>query len=261
MGSAIVLGAVKAGVVPAGNFLIAEPDAEKRAVLSDHSLACVSDAWHGMDWAQGHGAVVLLAVKPQILPQLAADCEEYFSASRFTIISILAGTPIAKLISLLGPDHHFIRAMPNLPASIGLGTTAISIAPSSAHSDNGFARTLFSAIGHTVIPLPESLFDAFTAVAGSGPAYLFYLAESMQHAAVSQGFDPAIAAIITRSTLLGAATMLSQSSDNATALRQRVTSKGGTTEAAISTFDSLSVSRSIERGIAAATARGQELSR
>ncbi len=261
MGTAIVLGAVRAGVVPAANFLIAEPEAEKRAFLSGHSLTCVSDAWHGMDWAQGHHAVVLLAVKPQILPQLAADCVDYFAGSRFTIISILAGTPIAKLISLLGPDHHFIRAMPNLPASIGLGTTAISIAGSLPHSDDAFAKTLFSAIGHTVIPLPESLFDAFTAVAGSGPAYLFYLAESMQLAAVSQGFDPAIAAIITRSTLLGAATMLSQSSEDATTLRHRVTSKGGTTEAAIKTFDSLSVSQSIEKGIAAATARGQELSR
>ena len=214
-----------------------------------------------MDWAAGHGAVVLLAVKPQILPQLAADCAEYFTHSRFTIISILAGTPIAKLISLLGPDHHIIRAMPNLPASIGLGTTAISIAGSLPHPGDSFAKTLFAAIGHTVIPLPESLFDAFTAIAGSGPAYLFYLAESMQRAATTHGFDPAIAAIMTRSTLLGAATLLSQSSDDATTLRHKVTSKGGTTHAAITTFDSLAVSQAIEKGIAAATARGQELSR
>ena len=261
MGSAIVLGAVRAGIVARENVLIAEPDVEKRESFAALSLACVSSAAIGLDWGHSHNALVLLAVKPQILPLLAADCETSFAASGKTIISILAGTPIAKLALLLGSHHHFIRAMPNLPASIGLGTTALSIAGSMNHPHDSFAKTLFSAIGHTVVPLPESLFDAFTAVAGSGPAYLFYLAESMQRAAVVQGFDPAIAAIITRSTLLGAATLLSQSSDDAATLRQKVTSKGGTTEAAIRAFDSLSVSQSIERGIAAATERGQELSR
>jgi len=261
MGSAIIRGCIAAGLIAPQHIIVAEPDAAKHpalAALGVRTVFAATDLFilRLRDLPQ---APLLLAVKPQMLPPLLAHCPAEFAVFRGLLISILAGTPIAKLQSCIGPGARIIRAMPNLPASIGRGTTAIAGTVPAA--DLAFTRSLFEATGPTVVDIEERLMDAFTAAAGSGPAYLFYLAEAMQRAAIAQGFDAATASAMTRSTLLGAAEMLAQSPLDAGTLRQQVTSKGGTTEAAIGTFERLGVGTGVEAGIAAGVARAIELSR
>ena len=261
MGSAIIRGCITAGLIQPGRILVADPDATKHpslAALGIRTVFAAADLFilRARDFPD---APLLLAVKPQMLPPLLAQCPAEFAAFQGLLISILAGTPIAKLQACVGSGARIIRAMPNLPASIGRGTTALAGTVPAA--DLAFTRSLFEATGPTVVEIEERLMDAFTAAAGSGPAYLFYLAEAMQQAAITQGFDAATAASITRSTLLGAAEMLAQSPLDPSTLRQQVTSKGGTTEAAINTFECLGVGAGIEAGIASGVTRAIELSR
>jgi pyrroline-5-carboxylate reductase len=149
--------------------------------------------------------------------------------------------------------------MPNLPAAIGEGATAVALGEGARPGDEALAMRIFGAIGPVVERIDERLMDAFTAVAGSGPAYLFYLAEAMSRSAVALGFEPAAADRMVRQTLAGAALLLRGSAESPAALRGRVTSKGGTTEAAVNVLDGAGAMGAIERAVAAAEKRGREL--
>jgi pyrroline-5-carboxylate reductase len=175
------------------------------------------------------------------------------------VISILAGASTTRLRECLASDVRVVRAMPNLPAAIGKGVTALCLSRNANESDATFARRIFSGIGPAVIDLDEPMMDAFTAVAGSGPAYLFYLAESMVQGAMRVGFSRADALRIVRSTLAGSAAMLEQSADEPAALREAVTSKGGTTEAALRVLNSKTVLQDFADAIEAARDRGRDL--
>src|SRR5690606_13250813 len=157
------------------------------------------------------------------------------------------------------PNAAVVRAMPNLPARIRQGATAICLGDGAAPGDDDFALALFRGIGPLVLRIDESLMDAFTAVAGSGPAYLFYLAEAMTRAATELGFDAPAAREIVKATLAGSASLLAQSSESPADLRAAVTSKGGTTEAATTVLDNAGVMNAIVRAITAARDRGREL--
>ena len=148
--------------------------------------------------------------------------------------------------------------MPNTPAQLGLGMTAIANDNTPDPTDLDNVRTLFTSVGE-IIEIPESLMDAFTAVAGSGPAYLFYLAEGMMHAAESIGFTKDQADTIVRQTILGSSQLLTQSPDTPGELRAKVTSKNGTTYAATTTLDQKSVMDAIVAALTAARDRGREL--
>lgn len=223
-------------------------------------MDCPSEAIDWLNAAEsraGPGTVVL-AVKPQKLPEVAERWPSDFFAGRL-LISVLAGVTGRVLSECLSPSCRVIRAMPNTPASVGLGCTAIASSHGASPADLEVARVMFNAVGQTV-KLDESLIDAFTGVAGSGPAYVFYLAEAMARGAVEVGLDSADARDIVAQTLLGAATLLARSEDSAAELRARVTSKNGTTHAATSTFDRAGVMDAIRQGVVAARDRGRELS-
>jgi pyrroline-5-carboxylate reductase len=263
MAQAILRGAVAAGVLDPSRVAVAEPDESKRGALSTLATP-IATAAEAISWlaraesTPGEGQI-LLAVKPQMLTAVAGEVSHALAPSRRIVISILAGTPTPRIQSLLGRYLAMIRVMPNLPASIGQGATAIAAGAGARDGDEQFAQRIFSAVGPVVVTTDESLMDAFTAVAGSGPAYLFYLAEAMARAATDLGFDAPTADRITRQTLLGAATMLAASGQPPADLRAAVTSKGGTTEAAISALDSAGVMATIIRAITAARDRGREL--
>ncbi len=206
----------------------------------------------------GSPSQVLLAVKPQMLPTLADEIRGVIGPR--IVISILAGTPGSKIRERLGPAVSVVRAMPNLPATIRQGTTAICLSDGASPGDDDLARSLFAAVGQVVITIEEAMMDAFTAVAGSGPAYVFYLAEAMTRAAVDVGFDETTAVKIVRETIAGSAALLGQSFDNPAALRAAVTSKGGTTAAATQVLDQANVIDTFRRAITAARDRGSELS-
>jgi pyrroline-5-carboxylate reductase len=149
--------------------------------------------------------------------------------------------------------------MPSLPASVGQGCTAICHGPAISPHDAAYAERLFLSTGPVVVETPEPMMDAFTALAGSGPAYVFYLAEALTKAARQQGFEPEAAAAIVRQTIIGAARLLEERDQPPQALREAVTSKGGTTAAACAKLDELGVMDAFNRAIAAGTARAREL--
>lgn len=261
MATAIVNGALRAGLFTPDHFVIAEPDAAKRDAFSRHSIATVPHA-RDLDPHLAQGTQLLLAVKPQALTQAASDCRSLPLHQRI-IISILAGATSARIAAAFDSattQCRVIRAMPNTPAQVGQGCTALALGSGASPGDESLARRLFSAIGPLVVPIEEPLLDAFTAVAGSGPAYLFFLAHAMADAARALGFDAALADQIVRQTIVGSAALLNASPDRTPAqLRDAVTSKGGTTEAALNVLAQHHVAQAFISALTAARDRGREL--
>lgn len=259
MARAIVEGARAAGVL-GGRWIVAEPDPERR-VEFEHAVESAAEA---IDWlaaaerAPGEGQV-LLAVKPQKLAEVGAQLGPKLGDSPSRVaMSILAGTPSARVRAALGGNVRVVRVMPNLPARLGRGMTAICLGEGAGDGDDARARELFGGVGR-VIEIPESLMDAYTALAGSGPAYVFYLAEAMILAAVELGFTREEATLIVRETVAGAGLMLVGSPEHPASLRAGVTSKGGTTEAACRVLDEAGAMDAFVRAIHAARRRGAEL--
>ncbi len=265
MGKAIVVGGVNAGILSPQRVCVADPAAEKRARFGALGVQVVATTWDAVTWLGSNASrpedgQVLLAIKPQSLVACAEEIKQLRGAiSGRIVISILAGASSSRVRECLGDDIHVIRAMPNLPAAIGKGVTALCVGAGASTGDAAFARKLFAGIGPAVVDLEESMMDAFTAVAGSGPAYLFYLAESMVQGAMRVGFSHADALKIVRGTLAGSAAMLEQSADEPSDLRAAVTSKGGTTEAALKVLNSKTVLQDFADAIEAARDRGREL--
>jgi pyrroline-5-carboxylate reductase len=198
--------------------------------------------------------VILLAIKPQNLPAFLASVQGRFSKEQL-LISILAGTPIQKLRQGVGPDIDIIRAMPNTPALVDEGIAAIC--GGSAESRE-IARALFDCVGE-VLEVDESMMDAVTAVSGSGPAYVFYFLESFVSAAKAQGFSDEEARALVYQTVHGSLTLMEETGETPEELRRRVTSPGGTTQAALEALQALGFPGAVEQGVAAAVKRSKEL--
>lgn len=254
MASAIVEGALRAGVLDPGKTLAADPSPERRGhahLLGLRSFERAGDALRASEDAR-----VMLAIKPQMLPDVMRECAGHAAGAR--VISILAGATIARVGEAFR-TQRVVRVMPNTPARVGKGISAIAAGAGCAGEDVSFARDLFAAVGE-VLEINEGLMDAFTAVCGSGPAYVFYLAEAMTKAAREVGFDDAIADRIVRATIVGSASLLdADRARSAQELRALVTSKGGTTAAATGSLDESRVMDAFVRAIVAARDRGRQL--
>ncbi|KRD34343.1 pyrroline-5-carboxylate reductase [Lysobacter sp. Root916] len=236
---------------------VAEPvDALREALQRDFGVPSYANA---AEAATGAG-VWLLAVKPQVMRSVCAALAPLAQSQRPLVISIAAGITAGQLDLWLGGGQTVVRAMPNTPALLGAGITGLYANAATAEPQRARAAALLDAVGPTVWIAEEALMDAVTAVSGSGPAYVFLLAEAMQAAGVAQGLAPEAARALVNQTLLGAATMLTRSDESAQVLRARVTSPGGTTQAAIETFETGGFHALVEAAIAAATRRGRELS-
>lgn len=201
--------------------------------------------------------VVVLAVKPQDMNSTLAELAAHLREDT-VVVSIAAGVTIERITQQLGGHSLVIRVMPNTPAQIGMGVLGVSVSPSIAESDRERVLTLLAPAGEVVV-IPEFLQDALTAVSGSGPAYLFYLAEAMEAAAIELGLDPDTARVMVQQTLLGASTLYAQAGENPRVLRDRVTSPGGTTAAATAVLDDATVQQTIASAISAARDRGRQL--
>jgi pyrroline-5-carboxylate reductase len=238
---------------PCPQIVVAEKRAERAAQLVSDLGVTVADARDAVVGAD----VVILAVKPQdiraVLDDIGADI-----AAGTLVLSIAAGIPTSVITQQVSAGVNVVRAMPNTPARIDMGVTGISAAPGCTPKGRDLARDLLGSIG-TVVEVPEELQDSVTAVSGSGPAYLFLLAESMLASAIELGLDPQMADLMVRQTLLGAAQLLATSSESPDVLRQNVTSPNGTTAAALTTMHEHGVSAGIEAGMAAARARSRAL--
>lgn len=255
MARSLIGGLIRRGVDPR-TIRVSEPDSGRRDELARDfgviTTAGNAEAAHG-------AATVVLAVKPQVMPEVAQAIGPVLATPRATVLSIAAGIRIADLVRWLAVPAAVIRAMPNTPALIGAGITALVRGPGVDDAEATRAEALMAAAGETLWLEDEGLIDAVTAVSGSGPAYVFALMEAMQAAGVAQGLPDEVARRLVLATVLGAARMAHAGGEPPAVLRQRVTSPKGTTAAALDVLATGGFGPLVGEAIAAATRRGGEL--
>lgn len=251
MAQAIAGGAIAKQVVAPLDVIASDPSPENRAIFEQWGCAVSPDNSAVITQAQQ----VLLAVKPQVFPVVAGEFTD--GPEGQVLISIMAGLPSKKIADAVGRPCRVVRVMPNTPALVGEGMAGIALGHGAVAGDDALAKQLFSAVGK-VVDLDEPMIDAINAISGSGPAYLFYLAEAMEQAAVELGLG-AHARQIVAQTLMGSGKLLAESGEDPAELRRKVTSPGGTTLAASNHMDAKQVQPAIIEAIHAAFARAKEL--
>lgn len=248
MGAALLGGLVDSGAVAESALAVVEVVDARRAELAT--------MFPGVAVARTVPPCVgvVLAVKPADTPAAAAAAA---AAGASRVLSIAAGVRLATIEASVGPTVAVVRAMPNTPALVRLGACAISAGSTAGVDDVAWARTILEAVG-LVDEVDEADLDAFTGVAGSGPAYVFLLAEALIDAAVGEGLDRAMAERVVRQLLLGSATLLDREGD-ATRLREMVTSPNGTTAAGLAALADHDLRGAVAAAVHAATQRSREL--
>ena len=251
MGSALLSGWLKTGLEPSSVWILDPEPNEWSTSIGAHLNVNLPE----------NPAIVLIAVKPQMmgaaLPQL-----KNLQSGKTLFISVAAGTTLSSLENALGLHAAIVRAMPNTPASVGHGITALIGNGSSSKKDIGEAEQLMSAVGQTIVLENEDQMDAVTGVSGSGPAYLFYMIEALALAGQKQGLSSEVAMKLSIATLAGAGALASQSSETAEQLRINVTSPNGTTQAALQVLmnERAGLKSLMAQTVTAATMRSKELS-
>jgi pyrroline-5-carboxylate reductase len=254
MATALICGLLKPAR-PGLEIRVADPSDEARRRLgSEFGLATATRAADVIDGAD----VIVLAVKPQVMPAVLDALAGRVKSGQL-ILSIAAGITISAIAGQVGPDLPVIRAMPNTPALVGAGITGLCAGPGCKPHHCEQAERILRSAGQVVWLEQESLMDAVTAISGSGPAYFFLLAEAMARAGERLGLPEEVARELAERTCTGAGAMLGASPDHAAALRRRVTSPGGTTQAAIETLENGGFTELVYRAAAAAERRGKEL--
>ncbi len=248
MGAALLEGMIASGSFDPSSLAVVEVRAERRAELAN----AFPDVRVVGDVPPCRAAVI--AVKPDAV---AGAVEAAVDAGARRILSIAAGVTTATLDRAAGADVAVVRAMPNTPALVGLGASAIAPGAVASDDDLVWAEAILGSVG-IVERLDEELLDAFTGVAGSGPAYVFLFAEALIEAAVSHGIPRDTAERIVAQLLLGASTLLARDGDPAR-LRRNVTSPGGTTAAGLQHFEDVGFLGSVHGAVTAATVRSREL--
>ncbi len=241
----------------AARIRVAEPiEALREALAADFGVSVFANASH----ACADADLWLLAVKPQVMRSVCESLSDNTRLQQALVVSIAAGITAAQLQRWLGGAVAVIRAMPNTPALLGAGVTGLFASTQVDPAGRRRAEELLSSAGKTVWIADEARMDAVTAVSGSGPAYVFLLAEAMEAAARQQGLSDEAARILVLQTVLGAARMLTESDATPAELRTRVTSPNGTTQAAIEALQAGSFSALVANAVQAATERGRALS-
>ena len=253
MANALIGGLVGKGFA-ATDIAVIELSAEGRERLVAAYGVCTYAA---ADAAAMACDVIVLAVKPQQMKEAVAPMVPQLD--RQLIVSIAAGLRLEDMSRWLGGHRQLVRTMPNTPALIGAGVTGLYALPEVDAAGRERAEQVLRAVGSTVWIDDEAQMDAVTAVSGSGPAYVFLFIEALQQAGEGLGFTPAQARQLAIETTLGAAKLAAQSAEPASVLRERVTSKGGTTEAALKKMAECGVLDGIVAGVRAADTRGREL--
>ena len=255
MATSLIGGLLARGMSPA-QIVVADPEPSQRARLEhDHGVSTVADAAAAAATAQ----TIVLAVKPQQMAEVARSIAGLVATRRPLVISVAAGIRLQDLARWLGPGVPLVRCMPNRPALIGAGITALYAAPVVPAASRAAADRILAACGPTVWVPEESQLDVVTAVSGSGPAYIFLLIECLESAGIELGLDPATARRLAVETAHGAGRMAAESPDSPAELRAQVTSKGGTTAAALQVLDTAGVRAIFAAAVAAGARRSSEL--
>ena len=251
MAQALIGGLISRGL-PAAQITVADPVEQIRELLHAKNLYVTDNN----EQAIAHADVVVLAVKPQVLASVLKPLQGLFDNK--LIVSIVAGAEINTISQLTGTDL-VVRVMPNTPALVQTGAHGLFAYPVVDTQKRELASQILAATGLTLWVESEAQIDAVTAVSGSGPAYFFYMMESMIRAGKNMGLDEKTATALTLQTALGAAQMAITSANTPAELRKNVTSPNGTTQAAIEVFDHAKISQNIQTALAAAQKRSQEL--
>ena len=251
MAQALIGGLIARGV-PTTRITVSDPVEKVRALLAEKDLHVTDDNLVAIRDAD----IVLFAVKPQVLASVLAPLKGLLAGK--LVISIVAGAEIATIAQLLGTDR-IVRVMPNTPALVQTGAHGLYAGEAVSTEDRELASQVLASTGLTLWVNSEAQIDAVTAVSGSGPAYFFYMMESMIRAGKNMGLDEKVATALTLQTALGAAQMAITSANSPAELRKNVTSPNGTTQAALEVFDRAQISQNIQTALAAAQKRSQEL--
>ncbi|WP_270263377.1 pyrroline-5-carboxylate reductase [Kocuria marina] len=201
--------------------------------------------------------VVLLGVKPYAILDLAREIAPALDPGT-VVVSVAAGVTLDALQNALPQGQPVVRSMPNTPSSVGRGVLSVTPGEHASREQLDAVKDVLAAVG-TVVEVPENLVRAVTGVSGSGPAYVFYLAEAMQHAGEQLGLDPETARVLAKETVSGAGVLLAPDDADPAALRKAVTSPGGTTEQAITTFDEKGLREIIAAGAEASATKGDQM--
>ncbi len=255
MGEALLAGLLDAGWEPEG-ISIAELDPDRRRALEERfpQVRVVPSP----AWAVADAGLVVVAVKPGDVVAALEQCATTLPEQAL-VLSIAAGVTLETL-ETAAPDRPVVRAMPNTAALVRRGAAAIAPGKHATEADLDMAERVLGAVG-VVVRVPESLLDAVTGLSGSGPAYVFLVAEAMVEAGVLVGLDRATAAALVHQTLVGAATLLADGTEGPEALRAAVTSPGGTTAAGLQRLEAHGVRAAFLEAVEAATERSRELGR
>lgn len=251
MAQALIGGLIARGV-PTTRITVSDPVEKVRELLAEKDLHVTDDNVAAIREAD----IVLFAVKPQVLAKVLAPLQGLLEGK--LVISIVAGAEIATISKLLGTER-IVRVMPNTPALVQTGAHGLYAGEAVSAEDRDLASQVLASTGLTLWVDSEAQIDAVTAVSGSGPAYFFYMMESMIRAGKNMGLDEKVATALTLQTALGAAQMAITSANSPAELRKNVTSPNGTTQAAIEVFDRAQISQNIQAALAAAQKRSQEL--
>ncbi|MGN2485019.1 pyrroline-5-carboxylate reductase [Acinetobacter calcoaceticus] len=251
MAQALIGGLISRGLPPT-RITVSDPVEQIRQLLQEKEVHVTQDNVAAIQNAD----VVVLAVKPQVLATVLRPLKGLLSDK--LVISIIAGAEIQTISNLIDSDR-IVRVMPNTPALVQTGAHGIYANDVVGTSDRELTSQILAATGLTIWVNSEAQIDAVTAVSGSGPAYFFYLMESMIRAGKNLGLDEKVATALTLQTALGAAQMAITSSNTPSELRKNVTSPNGTTQAALEVFDRAQISQNIQSALAAAQKRSQEL--
>jgi len=255
MANALIGGMLKQGFA-AADISVIEPGADARARLA---AAYAVNGVASAEMLADVGNLLVLAVKPQQMKDAVAPLAGRLGDA--LVVSIAAGLDMATLSRWLGGHRRIVRCMPNTPALIGAGMTGLCALPEVSDDERRGADRVLRSVGTTVWIADEARMDAVTAVSGSGPAYVFLFIEALEQAAVDLGLTPEQGRQLAVGTVQGAAALAAQSPEPASVLRERVTSKGGTTAAALAVMSEQGVREGIVAGVRAAEARGRELGR
>jgi pyrroline-5-carboxylate reductase len=255
MAEALLRGALRAGLVAPGRVTAGDisPERRERFAREFGARATASNA----EVVRG-AELLVLCVKPQQCEAALAEAAPAFEVRRHLLISILAGVPTRRLEGLLPAGARVVRAMPNTPLQVGLGASCLCGGARATEQDLAVAERLLGAAG-LVLRVEEGMMDAATGLSGSGPAYLCYLIEAMVEAGTAEGFTREAALRLAARTCLGAAKMLEETGLPPEELRRRVSSPGGTTQAALELLEAGEVKKKLVAAVRRAAARSREL--
>jgi pyrroline-5-carboxylate reductase len=255
MAAALIGGLTKRGL-PSSRIVAADPSRDQlQRLVRDYGITAAAGNADAVEGAE----VVILAVKPQHMRAAALALSPHLAASRPLLLSVAAGIPHAALARWFGAQIAVVRTMPNRPALNGFGATGMYAPPSVGAAHRALAESIMAAVSATVWVEHESQMDTVTALSGSGPAYFFLFMEALEAAAHERGLPNDIAHKLTLETAFGAAQMARQSTESLAVLREQVTSKGGTTAAALAVLDAAGLRAIVAHAVAAADRRSAEL--